>query len=93
MLDCKRALVAIALAIVMACEARAAEQRLLSDSDSCFNEALELAETAERKNLPDATLDSIEDLLTRMESYCAARQFSEAMAVGGEIEQIITPRK
>ena len=58
-------------------------------ADECMQLATELAVTAEEKKLDEAKLDRIEDLLTKMETHCDAKQFQEAMAVAKDIKSTI----
>lgn len=60
-----------------------------TSSDDCIKRASELAQTAESKNLADDKLDKIEELLTKMETHCEAKQFSEAMTVAKDIRTMI----
>ena len=57
--------------------------------DQCLKAAFDLAQSAEDRKLPNEKLDKIEELLTRMEDHCDAKQFSEAMAVAKDIEAAI----
>ena len=60
-----------------------------STPDQCMKAAFDLAQTAEDKKLPNDKLDKIEELLTKMEDHCDAKQFTEAMAVAKDIESAI----
>ncbi len=60
--------------------------------DQCLKAASDLAQSAEERKLGEAQLDKIEDLLTKMESHCDAKQFTEAMAVGNDIKTLIETR-
>lgn len=57
--------------------------------DECIQAASGLAEAAEAKKLSEEKLDKIEDLLTKMETHCDAKQFVEAMAVAKDIKSLI----
>ncbi len=57
--------------------------------DECIQAATGLAEAAEAKKLSEDKLDKIEDLLTKMETHCDAKQFVEAMAVANDIKSLI----
>lgn len=59
------------------------------DSDECLKRAIDLAESAESKKLPEDKLAKIEDLLTKLEGHCEQSQFTEAAAVATEIEGAI----
>ena len=60
--------------------------------DQCLKAASDLAQSAEERKLAETQLDKIEDLLTKMETHCDARQFVEAMAVASDIKSLIETR-
>ena len=60
--------------------------------DQCLKAASDLAQSAEDRKLAEAQLDKIEDLLTKMETHCDARQYVEAMAVANDIKSLIETR-
>ena len=60
--------------------------------DQCLKAASDLAQSAEERKLAEAQLDKIEDLLTKMETHCDAKQFVEAMAVANDIKSLIETR-
>lgn len=60
--------------------------------DQCLKAASDLAQSAEEHKLGEAQLDRIEDLLTKMETHCDARQYVEAMAVANDIKSLIETR-
>lgn len=64
-------------------------QDTTSNVDDCLKQTFELAQSAEERNLPDAKLDQLETLLTRMETNCDANRFAEAAADAAEIKQVI----
>lgn len=64
-------------------------QNTATNVDDCLKQTFELAQSAEEKNLPDAKLDKLETLLTRMEANCDANKFAEASADAAEIRQVI----
>lgn len=68
---------------------RSAPAILVQSSEECMKRAFDLAETAEAKIAAEDKLDQIEDLLTRMEMHCDAKQWNEAMAVADEIQKVI----
>lgn len=57
--------------------------------DECIKAAFDLAQAAEDKKLPDDKIEKVDELLTKMETHCDARQFTEAMAVGRDIRTLI----
>ncbi len=60
-----------------------------SSPEDCLKAAFDIAQTAEDKKLADDQLSKIEDLLTKMESHCDAKQFSEAANVGSDLKALI----
>lgn len=61
-------------------------QEVATNVDDCLKQAFELAQSAEEKNLPDAKLDKLEALLTKMEGNCDSNKFAEAATVAAEIK-------
>jgi hypothetical protein len=61
----------------------------VSSPEDCLKAAFDIAQTAEDKKLADDQLSKIEDLLTKMESHCDAKQFSEAASVGTDLKALI----
>lgn len=57
--------------------------------DDCLKSAFGLAQSAEGKKLSDPELDKIEAMLTKMESHCDAKQFTEAMTIARDIKTAI----
>lgn len=64
-------------------------QGTATNVDDCLKQTFELAQSAEERNLPDAKLDQLETLLTRMETNCDANKFAEAAADAAEIRRVI----
>ncbi len=58
--------------------------------EDCLKLAFDIAQAAENKNLPNEELDKVEEMLTKMESHCDARQFTEAAAVASDLKTIIS---
>jgi hypothetical protein len=61
-----------------------------ANSDDCLKVAFDIAQVAEAKNLSNEKLDEVEDLLTKMETYCDAKQFTEAAAVASDLKIMIS---
>ena len=61
----------------------------LQNPDECLKSASDLAQSAEDRKLTEDKLDKIEELLTKMETHCDAKQFVEAMNVAKDIKTII----
>lgn len=64
-------------------------QNSATNVDDCLKQAFELAQTAEESSLPDAKLEKLEALLTRMEANCDSNKFAEAATDAAEIRQVI----
>jgi hypothetical protein len=60
-----------------------------SSPEDCLKAAFDIAQSAEDKKLPDDQLTKVEDLLTKMETHCDAKQFSEAASVGSDLKALI----
>ena len=60
-----------------------------ANPDDCLKAASDLAQSAEDRKLTEDKLDKIEELLTKMETHCDAKQFVEAMLVGKDIKTMI----
>ncbi|MEQ1710220.1 MAG: hypothetical protein ABL908_02340 [Hyphomicrobium sp.] len=59
------------------------------NSDECLKQAFQLAQTAESKKLTEDKFDKIEELLTKMESHCDAKLFTEATTIATDIKAAI----
>lgn len=70
-------------------EAVAEQNAIPSAADECMKPAFELADAAEIKQLPDASLDKLDTMFLAMERYCLAQQVAEAKTVAGEIKSFI----
>jgi len=79
----------LAGAAALLTSASALAQNAAANVDDCLKQAFELAQTAEENNLPDASLDQLEALLTRMEANCDSNNFAEAANDAVEIRQLI----
>lgn len=62
---------------------------LPQSAEECIKAATELALSAEDKKLGEDKIDKLDDLLTKMETHCDAKQFVEAMAVAKDIKTMI----
>jgi deoxyhypusine synthase len=58
-------------------------------AEDCLKAAYAIAEKAEQKKLSNEQIDRIDEMLTRMETHCDAKQFSEAMVVHKDIATFI----
>lgn len=79
--------VALIAGLVFAGVARA--ETPASNAEDCLKSAFDIAQVAEDKKLSNELLDKVEDLLTKMEGYCDAKQFTEAAAVATDLKQLI----
>jgi hypothetical protein len=61
----------------------------VNSPEDCLKAAFDIAQTAEDKKLADDQLAKIEDLLTKMEGHCDAKQFNEAASVGSDLKSLI----
>ncbi len=78
---------ALALAIAHVQPSLAAD--VPADTDDCFKVALDLADSAEEKKLPDAERAKVDDMLSTMEGHCEASEFTQAATVSNDIEAAI----
>jgi hypothetical protein len=84
----KPALAAVAMIALAAGAARA--ETPAATPEACLKVAFDIAQAAEGKKLTTETLDKIEAMLTKMETHCDAKQFTEAAAVAGDLKTIIS---
>jgi hypothetical protein len=61
--------------------------------DDCIKAAFELAQKAEDKKMSNDELDKLEQMLSKMENFCDAKQFTEAMAVSKDIKAVIDTKQ
>ena len=61
-----------------------------ANPEDCLKAAFDIAQAAENKSLPNDQLDKVEEMLTKMESHCDARQFTEAAAVATDLKTLIS---
>jgi len=78
---------ALGAALALAQVARA--ETPASTAEDCLKSAFDIAQVAEDKKLSNEMLDKVEELLTKMESHCDAKQFIEAAAVATDLKQLI----
>ena len=62
-------------------------------ADACLQKAFELAQSAEQKKLTEQDLDQLEQMLSKMESHCDAKETAEADKVGGEIKAMLDSKQ
>lgn len=57
--------------------------------DECIAAASNLGQMAETKTLPEDKLDKLDELFTKMESLCDAKNFTEAASVAKDIRTML----
>lgn len=67
-----------------------AQDKLAASAEDCLKVAFDIAQAAEGNNLPNDQLDKVEEMLTKMETYCDAKQFTEAAAVASDLKTLIS---
>lgn len=82
-------LTTLALAAIASSPTLAQSNQDASEGGACMQAALELAQTAEGKNFPDAKVEKLEALLAVMEGHCAAKEQPLADSVANEIKALI----
>lgn len=55
--------------------------------EGCLKQAFELADKLEGRQLSDADLQRLEDMLTDMESHCESSRFADAASLGRDIQR------
>lgn len=63
--------------------------KAVETADDCLKAATDLAVSIDDKRIAEDKLEQIDDLLTKMETHCDAKQFPEAMAVAKDIKLMI----
>lgn len=58
-------------------------------NDACMKQAYDLADEAEKKQLPDASLEKLDGMFNTMEKHCKALELKEAQAVAAQIKTVI----
>lgn len=58
--------------------------------EECLKRAFDIAQSAESKKLPTDQIDQVEQMLTKMEGHCDAKQYAEAAAVASELKSLIS---
>lgn len=61
--------------------------------EACLQQAFDLAQSAEQKKLTDADLDQLEQMLSKMEGHCDAKETAEADKVGSEIKAMLDSKQ
>jgi hypothetical protein len=90
----KRVAAAAALSLFFAGAALAQSAAPTSEAtpdtaDACIAAAASLGQAAESKTFPEDKLDKLDQLFSKMESLCDAKQFSEAMSVAKDIKTVL----
>jgi hypothetical protein len=58
-------------------------------ADDCLKKVIDLSKSAADKKLGQDKLDKLEDLLTKMEGHCEAKQFADAMTDAKDVRSAI----
>ena len=85
-----KTVIAAAAFVVVAAASAIAQDAPAASPEDCLKVAFEIAQAAEAKNLGNAELDKVEEMLTKMEAHCDAKQFSEAAAVATDLKTLIS---
>jgi hypothetical protein len=85
-----KSVIAAAAGIMLMGATVAGAETPAANSDDCLKVAFDIAQAAESQNLSNEKLDKVEELLTKMETHCDAKQFTEAAAVATDLKQIIS---
>lgn len=83
----KHLVAVLALATAQATASIASE--VANNTDDCFKVTLDLAESAEEKQLAGDKRAKVDDLLSTMEGHCEASEFTQATTVSKDIEAAI----
>lgn len=62
-------------------------------TDDCMKSAYDLADAAEKKQLPDASLEKLDTMFNTMEKHCKALELPQAQAVAEQIKTFIETAK
>ena len=91
----KQTLIAAGLAAGMAFAslAQAADDAQGGPNDACMKSAYELADQAEKKQLPDASLEKLDGMFNTMEKHCKALELPQAQAMAAQIKSVIEAGK
>ena len=58
-------------------------------TDDCMKSAYDLADAAEKKQLPDASLEKLDGMFNTMEKHCKALELPQAQAMAAQIKTVI----
>ena len=83
-------MIAAAVSLTFAAGAALAQEKPAASAEDCLKAAFDIAQAAEGKNLPNDQLDKVEEMLTKMETHCDAKQFNEAAAVATDLKSLIS---
>ena len=62
-------------------------------NDACMKQAYDLADQAEKKQLPDASLEKLDGMFNTMEKHCKALELPQAQAMATQIKTFIDTGK
>lgn len=90
----KHSLIAAAALLLLAAPAAfAADDANNGPTDACMKQAYDLADQAEKKQLPDASLEKLDGMFNTMEKHCKALELPQAQAVAAQIKTFIDAGK
>ena len=62
-------------------------------TDDCMKSAYDLADDAEKRQLPDATLEKLDGMFNTMEKHCKSLELPQAQAMAKQIKSVIETEK
>jgi hypothetical protein len=94
----KRTLAAAAVASVLLATAGLAQSPPAPEAtgaanDDCMKSAYDLADLAEKKQLPDTTLEKLDGMFNEMEKHCKSQELPQAQAMAVKIKTFIESEK
>ena len=85
-----KSVIAAVVLVTFASGVALAQEQPAASAEDCLKVAFDIAQAAEGKNLPNDELDKVEEMLTKMETHCDAKQFNEAAAVATDLKSLIS---
>ena len=91
----KHSLIAAGLiaGLTIASMAQVADDAQGGPNDACMKSAYDLADQAEKKQLPDASLEKLDGMFNTMEKHCKALELPQAQAMAAQIKSVIDAGK
>lgn len=85
-----KSLVAAVAVLALLSGSAIAQEKPAANAEECLKAAFDIAQAAESKNMANDKLDKVEEMLTKMEGHCDAKQFTEAAAVATDLKSMIS---